>query len=97
MIDDGREFRRPAHLTWISLTTRVTPLTPATTSWATCLRGEASAALVSPHHLDFVDHLNDACHPGNRFLGKLLEVEARHLALEEKPTTRMLAPNSLKG
>ena len=97
MIDDEREFRRPAHLTWISLTARVMPLTPATTSWATYLRGEASATLASPNHLDVVDHLNDACHSGNRFLGKLLEVEARHLAFEEKPTILMLAPNSLKG
>ncbi len=97
MIGDEREFRRPAHLTWISLTTLVTPLTSATASWATCLRGEASAALASPDHLDFVDHLNDACYSGNRFLGKLLEVEARHLAFQEQPTTLMLAPNSLKG
>jgi len=41
--------------------------------------------------------LNDACYPSNRFLRKLLEVEARHLALEEKPIPVVLAPNPLKG
>ena len=36
-----------------------------------------------PDHLDVVDHLIDAFDPANRFLGKLLVVEARHLASEE--------------
>ena len=63
----------------------------------TSVRCNASVLRRLPNHLDVVDHLNDASHPGNRFLGKLLEVEARHLASEEKPTTIMLAPDSLKG
>ena len=50
-----------------------------------------------PNHLNVVDDLNDACDPGNRFLGKLLEIEARHLASDEKPTTVILAPHPLKG
>jgi len=54
-------------------------------------------ALVSPNHFDVVDHLIDAVHPDNRFLGKLLVVKVWHLASEEKPTTVVLAPNPVKG
>jgi hypothetical protein len=55
------------------------------------------AALVSPNDLDFVHHLGDAFHSSNRRLGKLLVVEAWHLAPENKRTLLEVAPNPLHG
>ena len=49
----------------------------------------------SPHHLDFIDHLTHTLHADDRFLGKLLEIEARHLPPEEQAAFVALAPNPL--
>ena len=49
----------------------------------------------SPHDLDFVDDLPHAFHTNDRLLGKLLEVEVRHLSSKEQASLIELAPESL--
>jgi hypothetical protein len=49
----------------------------------------------SPNHLDLVDHLPHSFHADDRFLGKLLEIEARHLSPKEQSPSVKLAPEPL--
>ena len=59
--------------------------------------GKSSGILFSPNDLDFVDYVIDMFHFDNGVMGKLLVVQARHLASEKEPTTGVLAPDPMKG
>ena len=49
----------------------------------------------SPHHLDLVDYFPHSFHSDDRFLGKLLEIEARHLTPKQQSPSVEFAPEPL--
>jgi hypothetical protein len=49
----------------------------------------------SPHDVNLVEDLADACYALHRFLGKLLEKETRHLSPQKQPAVVDFAPDPL--